>query len=186
MVDDNNDTSVSGRYRAAEEVFHNQLVSAQDTLTRLLETAATGKMKVSETSNMGRICKDLLGNYNETVRLRKLAEIEEGRLVPMSAVERYQREVLPTIASGIDNLRLDILNGLAPANRPEFETNWKIGYKKFVAILRDAAVKMDEYINEAQQVATGKAANKGGEAQAARRMQVAASKREVKASKKGA
>lgn len=126
---------------------------------------------------MTTVCNSLLGNYTEAQRLRKLAQVEEGRYVPMVAIEQYQREVMPSIASGIDNLRMDMLNMLSPNVRTEFENCWKQAYKKFVVKLQECAAKMDEYIKQAQMEATGNAAKKGNDKVRHRRLISAADKR---------
>lgn len=134
MVDDNDKTTApSTRYTQVEEDSFAQLRTVQSMMDA--ELASDAGRGTERLKNLTSICNSLLGNYTEAQRLRKLAQIEEGRYVPMSAIEQYQREVMPSIAAGIDNLRVDILNTLSPNVRAEYDRCWGQAYKKFVVKL---------------------------------------------------
>lgn len=138
------------RYKTAEDVFYDQLRQTQAVMTSLIESGTPKEIRA-----MAAVSKDLLSNYNETTRLRKLSEIECGKVVPIKVLEQYQKDIFPAIASGIDNLKMEILNTLQPNMRPMFETAWNKGYGKFVCTLKEAAGKLQEYLDEAKLEATG-------------------------------
>lgn len=50
---------------------------------------------------------------------------------------------------------MEILNTLEPSARPDFEFAWNKGYKKFITTLKEAAGKLQEYLEEAKMEATG-------------------------------
>lgn len=174
-------TDVSTRYKQAEDTFYEQMRETQFILSGMLQSAESKDIRA-----MAAVSKDLLNNYNETVRLRKLSEIESGSYVPVSVISSYQKDVFPAIAAGIDNLRMDILNHIAPATRPEFEAAWKIGYKKFVVAIKEAADKLEGYMEQARLEATGVSAKKqanntkSSDKMSERRKQTAAAKRNKK------
>lgn len=164
-------TDVTTRYKEAEDTFYVQLRETQNMLSGMLATEDPKDIRA-----MASVSKDLLNNYNETVRLRKLNEIECGKYVPISVISLYQKDVFPAIAAGIDSLRMDILNNIKPGARPEFENAWKIGYKKFVAAIKEAAGKLEDYVEQARQEATGMI-KKGADKVSERRRITAAEKR---------
>lgn len=138
------------RYKEAEDIFYDQLRQTQSVMSAMIESGSAKEIRA-----MAAVSKDLLGNYNETTRLRKLSEIECGKVVPIKILEQYQKDIFPTIASGIDNLKMEILNTLQPTARAEFEGAWNKGYKKFVTTLKEAAGKLQEYLEDAKMEATG-------------------------------
>lgn len=168
---------VTTRYKQAEDTFYEQMRETQYILSGMLQSAESKDIRA-----MAAVSKDLLNNYNETVRLRKLSEIESGSYVPVSVISAYQKDVFPAIAAGIDNLRMDILNHIAPAARPEFEAAWKTGYKKFVVAIKEAADKLEGYMVQARLEATGASAKntKSSDKMSERRKQTAAAKRNKK------
>lgn len=123
-------------------------------------TDTIGTDHIRDVRMMAAACKDIMNNYNETCRLRKLAEIECGRVVPMRVLEQYQRDILPAIANGIDNLRMEVTNILQPQERASFQAAWNAAYPKFVSMLGEAAAKLQGYIEEAKREATGNAPTK--------------------------
>lgn len=143
-------SDLPSRYKLIEDTFFNQVRSMQDRLNDMVNDGSATVLR-----SMSGACKDMMNNYNETCRLRKLAEIECGRVVPMRVLEQYQRDILPAVASGIDNLRMEVTNKLQPQERASFQAAWNAAYPKFVDILKDAAGKLEKYIDEAKLEATG-------------------------------
>lgn len=145
-------SDVMTRYKHAEDTFYDQLQTSQDRLTEMLDLG-----KASEIRALTAVSKDLLNNYSESVRLRKLAEIESGKYVPITVIEQYQRDVFPSISSGIDNLRVDILNQLKPQERASFDAAWNDSYKKFINCIAEAASRLNDYVEKARNEAVGHA-----------------------------
>lgn len=173
-------TDVTTRYKQAEDTFYEQMRETQSILSGMLQTAESKDIRA-----MAAVSKDLLNNYNETVRLRKLSEIESGSYVPVSVISAYQKDVFPAIAAGIDNLRMDITNNISPTFRSEFVNAWNSSYKKFVVAIKEAAEKLELYLEQAKMETTGmttKAASneKARDKMCERRRQTAAAKRNKK------
>lgn len=143
------------RYKQAEDTFYDQLRRSQEVLSSCIEEGSPKDIRA-----MAAVSKDLLNNYNETTRMRKLCEVECGRVVPIKVLENYQKDILPAIASGIDNMRMEIINTLQPQERTAFTAAWNQSYPKFVTVLKEAAKKLDEYLEEARLEATGLQPNK--------------------------
>lgn len=143
------------RYKTVENDYYEQLRRSQDQLDEQMDQGDW--IMVDKVARMSKV---LLESYNETCRLRKIAEIECGKIIPMSVLENYQKEILPAIASGIDNLRLEVTNKLKPLERASFQAAWNQAYPKFVSVLGEAAGKLQKYIEQAKLEASGNGPNK--------------------------
>lgn len=148
-------SDLPARYKLAEDRFYEQLTQTQDVLSAIISEGNAKEIRA-----MAAVSKDLLYNYNESTRLRKLSEIECGKVIPIKVLEQYQKDIFPAIASGIDNLKLEILNSLQPSTRADFEGAWNKGYAKFINTLKEAADKLQGYLDDARLEATGMAPKK--------------------------
>lgn len=148
-----NPQDVPSRFKLAEDKFYELLVAAQQ---KLEHSIADNEADPSDTRALSGVAKDVMTGYGDAVRARKLAEVEIGKVVPISVLGTYNKKVMPAIATAIDNLRLDILNGLQPAVRAEFERCWKSAYVKFGKSVQEAALSLQKIVEEAQMDAAGK------------------------------
>lgn len=149
IVDESKDNDIV-RLRAAEDVFFDQLVKGQQRLSDEIWESSPANVKSLTSMN-----KDLLSAYTDASYKRKMAEIAAGKYVPLKIIERYQSEVLPSIATAIDNLRLGILNAIDVTVRPQFDAAWNGQYRKFVLTLSESIRKLDEYLAQAKAEAGG-------------------------------
>ena len=64
--------------------------------------------------------KDLTATYNELCRLRRIAEIQEGEILPMAILDRYKTTFYPRLEAGVDEMRISIENNLPPEMVADF------------------------------------------------------------------
>lgn len=102
--------------------------------------------KFADARALSAIHKELMANYNEAVRLRKVNSVEEGRFIPAEVLAAYQEEVFPSIATAIDNLRISVLNSISSDVRPAVEKAWTASYPTMVLALQEAGKKLDEKV----------------------------------------
>lgn len=143
--DFNNLTEV---YSTVEQNLLSNMYRTQDLLTAALEDE-----NYSAAKNLSAIHKEVMGNYNEAVRLRKINGVEEGRFIPIDVLETYQNDVFPSIGTAVENLRVDILNMIPENIRPTIELAWRNAYPKFTNAVVQAGNKLDTYVKEVQEQA---------------------------------
>lgn len=143
--DFNNLTEV---YSTVEQNLLNNMYKTENLLTFALEDE-----NYSAAKNLSAIHKEIMGNYNEAVRLRKINGVEEGRFIPIDVLETYQNDVFPSIGTAVENLRVDILNVIPENIRPVVEMAWRNAYPKFINAVEQAGDKLDDYVKEVQEQA---------------------------------
>lgn len=138
------------RYRLMEDKSYNQLRQIQT----LLDTAINNEQfQTLRTYVQG--VKDLTAIYNDLCRLRRIAEVQEGEILPMSILDRYKTTFYPRLESGVDELRISIENYLPPDIVPEFQRAWQKSYYRY----KDAAREAEKAINDYKILAADEALN---------------------------
>lgn len=146
------DATEPSRYRTAEDELYKCYTAAQEKLY----TSILGDIQPAKQRALSGVVKDVLGCYSDAVRCRKLADIEAGTVVPVSVLGAYNKQVMPAIATAIDNLRLDIINSLNPDMRAAFSRSWDNAYRKFAQSVQEAALQLQKLVMEAQNEAAGR------------------------------
>lgn len=118
--------------------------------TESLLTAALNEQRYLDATKLSQVHKDILGNYNEAVRLRKVNGVEEGRFIPAEVLEAYQKDVFPSIATAVENLRIAVLNALPDEMRPFTENAWRAAYPALVDEITAAGDRLNVYVAEVQ------------------------------------
>lgn len=136
--------SLVERYKLLEKTAFNQLRKTQ----LLLDSAINEQQFQTLRVYIGGV-KDLTSTFNELCRLRQIAEVQDGRLLPMSILERYKSDFYPRLNAGIEEMKIAIANALPPDIVPEFERAWQVSYYRW----KDAARAAERAINEYKEIA---------------------------------
>lgn len=138
------------RYKLMEDKSYQQLRQIQ----ALLDVAiGEGQFQLLRTYIQG--VKDLTATYNELCRLRRIAEVQEGDILPMDVLDRYKTTFYPRLESGVDELRISIENMLPPDTVPDFQRAWQKSYYRY----KDAAKEAEQAINNYKIIAADEALN---------------------------
>lgn len=140
--------SLTDRYRRMEDKSYGQLLQVQELLDQAIDSADFQMIK----SCVGSV-KDLTTTYNELCRLRRIADVEEGNVLPMEVLERYKTFFYPKLQEGIENLRISIENLLPPEMVAEFKHAWNSSYHRYTEAAVAAENGLIEYKLIAQQEA---------------------------------
>lgn len=134
-------TNLTSTYTQIEGDLLSHLTTVQTKLGKALKDN-----KFADARSLSAIHKELMANYNEAVRLRKVNSVEEGRFIPAEVLSAYQDEVFPGIATAIDNLRISVLNSIPSDTRAAVENAWTASYPTFVLAISEAGKKLDERV----------------------------------------
>lgn len=96
--------------------------------------------------------------YNEIVRLRQLAEIKEGKLLPISVLDNYKSKFYPRLEQGLEEMRASIESLLPSHMRADFINAWNRSYKRY----SDACIEAESGLEETKIEAKVKALNLWG------------------------
>lgn len=136
------------RYSRMENKSYAQLLQVQELLDQAIAGADFQMIK----SCVGSV-KDLTTTYNELCRLRRIADVEEGNVLPMEVLERYKTYFYPKLQEGIENMRISIENLLPTDLVPEFKRAWNMSYYRYTDAAKEAENGLIEYKQIAQQEA---------------------------------
>ena len=137
---DNNSNEPEGlveRYRLMENKSYRQLRQIQ---TLLDYAISNEQFQTLRTYVQG--VKDLTATYNDLCRLRRIAEVQEGEILPMSVLDRYKTAFYPRLESGVDEMRISIENLLPPEMVADFQRAWQKSYYRY----KDAAKEAESAI----------------------------------------
>lgn len=142
------------RYLLIENKLYNQLQQLQYSLDEAIMNGDTNLMKatVSGVSTIARA-------YNEIVRLRQLAEIKEGKLLPISVLDNYKTRFYPRLEQGLEEMRASIESLLPTHMRADFVSAWNTSYKRY----RDACIDAEKGLIDTRVDAKMKALNLWGQ-----------------------
>lgn len=128
------------RYKLMENKSYQQLRQIQS----LLDYAISNEQfQTLRTYIQG--VKDLTSTYNDLCRLRRIAEVQEGEILPMNVLERYKTAFYPRLESGVDEMRISIENLLPPDVVPEFQRAWQKSYYRYKDAAREAERAIVDY-----------------------------------------
>lgn len=128
------------RYRLMENKSYQQLRQIQS----LLDYAISNEQfQTLRTYIQG--VKDLTSTYNDLCRLRRIAEVQEGEILPMSVLDRYKSAFYPRLESGIDEMRISIENLLPPEMVADFQRAWQKSYYRYKDAAREAERAIVDY-----------------------------------------
>jgi hypothetical protein len=133
------------RYSRMENKSYAQLLQVQELLDQAIAGADFQMIK----SCVGSV-KDLTTTYNELCRLRRIADVEEGNVLPMEVLERYKTYFYPKLQEGIENMRISIENLLPTDLVPEFKRAWNMSYYRYTDAAKEAENGLIEYKQIAQ------------------------------------
>lgn len=137
--------SLVDRYKMLEKTAFNQLRKTQ----LLLDSAINEQQFQTLRVYVGGV-KDLTSTFNELCRLRQIAEVQDGRLLPMAILEKYKSDFYPRLNAGVDEMKIAITNALPPEIVPEFERAWQVSYHRWKEAAREAESAINEYKELAQ------------------------------------
>lgn len=140
--------TLTTRYKRMEDKSYQQLLQVQD----MLDQAILGQDFASIKSIVGSV-KDLTSTYNELCRLRRIADVEEGNVLPMEVLDRYKTFFYPKLQEGIENMRINIENLLPTDVVPEFKHAWNASYHRYTDAAKEAEKGLIEYKLIAQEEA---------------------------------
>lgn len=128
------------RYRLMEDKSYQQLRQIQS----LLDAAISSEQfQTLRTYIQG--VKDLTSTYNDLCRLRRIAEVQEGEILPMSVLDRYKTAFYPRLESGVDEMRISIENMLPPEMVADFQRAWQKSYYRYKDAAREAEKAIVDY-----------------------------------------
>lgn len=128
------------RYKLMEDKSYQQLRQIQS----LLDYAISNEQfQTLRTYVQG--VKDLTATYNDLCRLRRIAEVQEGEILPMSVLDRYKTAFYPRLESGVDEMRIAIENNLPPEMVADFQRAWQRSYYRYKDAAREAERAIVEY-----------------------------------------
>lgn len=133
------------RYLQLENKTYTQLIDMQELLDNsILEGNAAGMQKCVTG------IKELSKVYNEMSKLRQLAEITNGKLLPISVLDEYKQEFYPRIAQGLEEMKSSIESLLPSHMRADFIDCWRKSYYRFVEACKEAERNLDPVISKAK------------------------------------
>lgn len=136
------------RYRALEADTHRQLTEVQAQLD--------GVISAGDAANLGiyvRGVKDLANTFNECVKLRQLAEVQEGLILPAEVLDRYKSQFYPRLEAGVEEMRMAIEARLPTHMRADFAVAWQESYRRYQDAAREAEAGIEGIRTEAQDLA---------------------------------
>lgn len=137
---DNEPEGLVERYKLMEDKSYQQLRQIQS----LLDYAISNEQfQTLRTYIQG--VKDLTSTYNDLCRLRRIAEVQEGDILPMSVLDRYRTHFYPRLESGVDEMRIAIENYLPPEVVPDFQRAWQKSYYRYKDAAREAEKAIIDY-----------------------------------------
>lgn len=136
------------RYRQLENKSFQHIAFVQEALDNILSSGDLSDLRLYTSA-----IKDLSATYNDMSRQRQMAEIQEGKLLPMNILERYKTDFYPRIQKGIDELRINIENLLPSTMVAEFKSAWNRSYKKYTDAAKEAETALNDYKIIAQEEA---------------------------------
>lgn len=133
------------RYLLIENKLYTQLQKLQKSLDDSIMNGDTNLMKACVTG-----VSTITKSYNEIVRLRQLAEIKEGKLLPISVLDSYKSNFYPRLEQGLEEMRASIESLLPTHMRADFVNAWNLSYKRYSEACRDAEKGLDNARIEAK------------------------------------
>jgi hypothetical protein len=91
--------------------------------------------------------------------LRQLAEIKEGKLLPISVLDNYKTRFYPRLEQGLEEMRASIESLLPTHMRADFVSAWNTSYKRY----RDACIDAEKGLVDTRVDAKMKALNLWGQ-----------------------
>lgn len=142
QIDDltNEPSGLVDRYKLMEDKSYQQLRQIQSLLDYAI---SNDQFQTLRTYIQG--VKDLTATYNDLCRLRRIAEIQEGEILPMSILDRYKTTFYPRLESGVDEMRIAIENYLPPEAVPDFQRAWQKSYYRYKDAAREAENAIVQY-----------------------------------------
>lgn len=147
------------RYLYLENKTYNQLNDMQSLLDESIMSGDTATMQKCVTG-----IKELSKVYNEMSKLRQLAEITNGKLLPISVLDEYKQEFYPRIAQGLEEMKSSIESLLPSHMRADFIDCWRKSYYRFVEAAKEAERNLDPVVAKAKVAALRLWDSKGGSA----------------------
>lgn len=138
-----NDDNTS-KYKLLEYTAFSQLRKCQMLLDESINTQDFQTLR----AYVGAV-KDLSSQFNELTRLRQIAEIQEGNILPMSILERYKTHFYPRLNAGLDEMKIAIENELPSEMVADFQHAWKKSYYRYKDAAREAENALNDYKNTA-------------------------------------
>lgn len=125
--------STLARYRALEEETHRQLTEVQAQLDGVIAAGDAASLSIYV-----RGVKDLANTYNDCVKLRQLAEVQEGLILPAEVLDRYKSQFYPRLEAGVEEMRMAIETRLPTHMRADFAVAWQESYRRYQDAAREA------------------------------------------------
>jgi hypothetical protein len=138
----------SARYKALEERAYSHI--------EFIQLALDAAMNAGDFSDLRTYVsgiKDLTSTYNDLSRQRQMAEISEGKMLPMEILDRYKNEFYPRLQKAVDEMRISIENLLPTSMVPEFKSAWNRSYYRYTDGAREAENAINDYKIIAQEEA---------------------------------
>lgn len=133
------------RYLILENKTYTQLMDMQSLLDEsiLQGDGMTMKNAVAGIRELSRV-------YNENSKLRQLAEITNGKLLPISVLDDYKKEFFPRIAQGLEEMKSSIESLLPSHMRADFISAWRKSYYRYVEACKEAERGLDPVVAKAK------------------------------------
>lgn len=125
---------MSDKYLSLREKNFAQLARLQEMIDEAIEAG-----EIQEIKNLTNAYKILQGSMSDADRNYQLAIITEGEVIPISAIDEYNKTFFPTLAKGIDELKLAIENSLPLEMVAEFNHSWQQNFKIWVNVCKEAS-----------------------------------------------
>lgn len=137
------------RYRALEEETHRQLTEVQAQLDGVIASGDAANLRIYVQG-----VKDLANTFNECVKLRQLAEVQEGLILPAEVLDRYKSQFYPRLEAGVEEMRMAIEARLPTHMRADFAVAWQESYRRYQDAAREAEAGIEGVRTEAQSAAS--------------------------------
>lgn len=121
------------RYLHLENKLFSQIQNIQSQLDDAILSADSTQMK-----NCVNALGTLTKTYNDVCRLRQLAEIKEGKLLPMSVLDNYKSKFYPRLEQGLEEMRASVESLLPSHMRADFVNAWNMSYRRYTDACREA------------------------------------------------
>ena len=136
------------RYRQLENETHRQLTEVQAQLDSVIAASDAAALRIYVQG-----VKDLAATYNDAVKLRQMAEVQEGLIVPAEVLDRYKSQFYPRLEAGVEEMRMAIEAHLPTHMRADFSAAWQSAYRRYQDAAREAEAGIEAVRAESQTAA---------------------------------
>lgn len=132
--------SQSEKLKAVEETAYLQLRNLQEKTSEAIE-----EERLADIRTLVSCTKDMLTNYRDAARERRVAEVSEGQMLPITVLHRYKSAFYPRLQAGVEDMRMTIESLLPVSMRAEFKLAWNKAYSRYVDAAREAEESINDY-----------------------------------------